>query len=98
MPYKNIFVYNIASKTLIDAKPLPIRFNKIDGLIRVFDGTRYLVLFGTEKFDFIWNRFRYLIGIKSCITYVISHNYAKNQIRFIRFFTSRKKKRLFIIL
>ena len=28
--------------------PLRIRFNKIDGFIRVYDETRYLVLFGTE--------------------------------------------------
>ena len=27
--YKNILVYNISHKTLIDAKPLRIRFNKI---------------------------------------------------------------------
>ena len=34
-------------------------------------------LFGSAKFDFIYNRVRYLIGIKSGITYVIFHNYAK---------------------
>ena len=32
-------------KTLMGAKPLCIRFDKIDGFIRVYDGTRYLVLF-----------------------------------------------------
>ena len=37
----------------------------------------YLVLFGSTKFDFIYNRVRYLIGVKSGITYVIFHNYAK---------------------
>ena len=31
--YKNILVYNISHKTLIDAKPLRIRFNKINGFI-----------------------------------------------------------------
>ena len=51
--------------------------HKIDGLIRVYDETRYLVLFGSEKYDLICNRIRYLIGVKSGITYVISHNYAK---------------------
>ena len=54
-----------------------IRFDKIDGFIRVYDGTRYLVLFGSEKYNFIYNIIRYLIGVKSGITYVISHNYAK---------------------
>ena len=43
----------------------------------VYDGTRCLVLFGSEKYDFIHNRVRYLTGVKSSITYVIFHNYAK---------------------
>ena len=33
--YENIFVYNISYKSLIDSKPLRIRFNKIDGFMRV---------------------------------------------------------------
>ena len=74
---KNILVYLISYKTLIDAKPLRIRFDKIDGFIRVYDGIRYLVLLGSEKYDFIYNRIRYLIGMKSGITYAMSHNYAK---------------------
>ena len=45
----------------MDAKPLCIRFDKIDGFIRVYDRTRYLVLFGSEKYDSIYNRIRYLI-------------------------------------
>ena len=36
-------VYDISYKTLIDAKPLPIRFNNVDGITRVYDGIRYLV-------------------------------------------------------
>ena len=54
-----------------------IRFNNIEGFIRVYDGTRYLVLFGDEKYYFLYNRIRYLTGVKIGITYVISHNYAK---------------------
>ena len=54
-----------------------IRVDKIDGFIRVYDRTRYLVLFEAEKYDFIYNWIRYLIGVKDGITYVISHNYAK---------------------
>ena len=34
-------------------------------------------MFGIEKCDFIYNRFRYLINIKSGITYAIPNNYAK---------------------
>ena len=39
--YENILVYNISYKIMIGAKPLRIRFDKIDGSIRVYDGTRY---------------------------------------------------------
>ena len=38
---------------MIGAKPLPITFDKVDGFIGVYDGTRYLVLFGSEKYEFI---------------------------------------------
>ena len=64
-------------KTLIDAEPLRIWFNKIDGFIKVYDGIRCLILFGSEKYGFIYNRIRCLVSIKSGITYIISHNYAK---------------------
>ena len=47
--YGNILVCNISYKTLIDATPLRIRFNKMDGFIRVYDGTRYIVLFDVKK-------------------------------------------------
>ena len=72
-----ILVYNISYKTLIGARPLRIRFDKIDKFIRVFDGIRYLLSFEGEKYDFIYNRIRYFIGVKIDITHVISHNYAK---------------------
>ena len=36
-------------RSLIDYKSLRIRFDKIDGSIRVYDETRYLVSFGSEK-------------------------------------------------
>ena len=55
---------------LICAKQSRIRFDKIDGFIRVYDGTRYLVLLESEKYNFIYNRIRYLTKVKSGITYV----------------------------
>ena len=66
--YQNTLVYNILYKTFIGAKPLCIRFNKVNQFIRIYDGTRYLVLFGCEKYNFIYNWIRYLIGVKSSIT------------------------------
>ena len=49
----------------------------MDGFIRVYDGTRYLVLFRSEKYGSICYRIRYLISVKSGVTYIISYNYAK---------------------
>ena len=59
---------------MIIAKPLCIRFDKIDGFIRVYDGTRYLEL---EKIILFITGLNILKEKKSSITYVISYNYAK---------------------
>ena len=75
--YENILLYDILYKTLIDPKPLRIGFKKIDGFIRIYDETRYLTLFGTEKHDAIYDRIRYLINLTSGITYIFSHYFAK---------------------
>ena len=75
--HENILVYNTLYKSLIGSKSLDIRFDKINGFIRVYDATRYLVLFESEKYDSICNRIRYLISVKSGITYIVSHNYKK---------------------
>ena len=64
-------------KTLIGAKLLRIKFDKVYGFIRVYDGNRYLVLFRPEKYDAIYNRIEYLISLKNGITYAFSQNYAK---------------------
>ena len=34
-----ILIYDISNKTLIGAKPLHIKFDKVDGFIRVYNGT-----------------------------------------------------------
>ena len=56
------------------------RSDKVDVFIRVYDGTRYLVLFGREKFDGIYNRIRYLIYQTIDVTHVFSHNHARTKI------------------
>ena len=75
--YENILVHDILYKNLIVAKPFHIRFHKVDGFIRAYDGTRYLVLFDPEIYDAIYNEIRYLLSLKSGIPQAISHNYAK---------------------
>ena len=47
---ENILIYDISYRTLIGAKSLCIRFDKADGVIKVYNGTRYLMLFGSEKY------------------------------------------------
>ena len=42
---KNILVYDISYKTSTGAKPLRIRFDKIDGFVKIHNKIRYLVLF-----------------------------------------------------
>ena len=58
-------------------KPLRIRFDKIDGIIKIYDGTRHLRLFSTKKYDAIYDRIRYLISLKSSITYIFSHYFSQ---------------------
>ena len=59
-----------------------IRFDKTDGFIRIYNGTRYLTLFGSEKYDNIYSRIRYLTSQKSDITYIFSHKFAKVKVDF----------------
>ena len=55
---EHILIYDIPYKTLIGSKPLHVRFDKIDGFIRSYDGSKYLTFFGSEKHDSIYNRIR----------------------------------------
>ena len=75
--FENILVFNISQKTLIDVKPLRIRFDKIDEFIRVYDGARYLTLFGSEKYDFMHKRIKHVIEVKNDVN-------IKNQSRLIQ--------------
>ena len=63
--------------TLAGPKHLRIRFDKIDGFIKVFNRTRYLTWFGSEKCHVIYNKIRQLICRKTSITNVFSNYYAK---------------------
>ena len=46
--FETIFIYDISYKTFMNEKLLRIRFNKVNGFINIYDGTRYLVLFGPK--------------------------------------------------
>ena len=62
---------------IFHSKPLHIRFGKVDGFVRVYDGTKYFVLCELEKHDAIYNRIRSLISKKNGITYFIYYIYEK---------------------
>ena len=42
--YKDILIYDIPYKTFMGLNPLRIRFHKIDGFIKIYDGIKYLLL------------------------------------------------------
>ena len=75
--YANILTYNNSYKHLTGSKPLRIRLDKMDGFRIVCDGTRYLIFFGSEKYEAIYDRIRYLISLKIGISYIFSHYSAK---------------------
>ena len=81
-------IYDISYKTLIGPKPLRIRFDKLDGIIKIFDGSKYPVLLDLENYDAIYIRIRYVTSIKSCITY-----FAK-----IKFLTILQKQKLILMI
>ena len=72
--FENILLPNTLYKNLIDSKPLRIRFDKEDEFIRVYDGTKFLVLFRIVKYDYSYQIIRNFINVKSGITYITSHN------------------------
>ena len=67
----------ISHKTLIASKPLRIRVDKTYGFIKFNNGSKHLVLLGPEKYDVIYKRIRYIISLKSNMTYAFSHYFAK---------------------
>ena len=75
-----ILTYGIPNKTLIASKYLLTIFDKIDGIIKIYDGTIHSTLFGTKIYYAIYDRIRYLISLKRSITYIFSHYFAKIKI------------------
>ena len=45
-------------------------FDNVYEFIRVYDGTKYLVLFAPEKYDSTYDTIRYFITLKGGITYI----------------------------
>ena len=47
-----------------------IRFVQVNGFVKGYDGTRYLVLFGPEKYQTIYNSIRYLLSQKKVLLHM----------------------------
>ena len=45
--FENILAYDVSYKTFMGSKPLRVRFDKIDGFIKIYSGIRNSVLFGS---------------------------------------------------
>ena len=77
--YENTLVYNILYKIFIDAKPLHIRLDKVDRIIKIHDKIRYLELSNSYNevyyrinstiYDAIFDNTNYLISEKIDDTY-----------------------------
>ena len=79
---ENILIYNISCKTVTGLKPLCIKFDKIDGFSRVYDRTRYLVLFGLKKYDVITIGLD-MLQVKKLVSHMFfSHYYVKVKVYF----------------
>ena len=69
--FENILIYDISHKAFMGVKPLSIRFDEVYGVIKIYDGTRYLQLFGSWFYRRIDDRMNYLIMKKVIINMVL---------------------------
>ena len=69
--FENILIYDISYKAFMGVKPLSIRFDEVYGVIKIYDGTRYLQLFGSWFYRRIDDRMNYLIVKKVIINMVL---------------------------
>ena len=70
----------ILNKNSTGAKPLRIRFDKIDEFTKIHDSIRCLVLLDYSYFDKICDKFKYLISEESGLKNIINHNFARIRI------------------
>ena len=75
--YENISVYEISYKTSTSLKPLRIRFDIINGFIRVCGGEFRYLLFDHGLFDKICDKIKHLTSEKSSTTDSINHDFGK---------------------
>ena len=75
--YENILTHDISDKTFMGAKLLRVRFHKVDGIIKIYNGTRYLESQNRRRiYNAIYDRINYFISEKSDAKYIVNHNFA----------------------
>ena len=47
--HENVLIYDISYRISIGPISLCIRFDNTDGMIRLYDGTKYLILFWSQR-------------------------------------------------
>ena len=57
-----------------------IRFDKVDGITKIYNGTKYLELFGPQIYYAVYDRTNCLINEKNDAKYIINHNFARTRI------------------
>ena len=83
---------------MIQTKPLHVRLDKIDGFVRIYDGTRYSTMFGSEKYDAICDGIRHFTSLKWGMTYIFFSLFCKNQIDSDDFLPIEKIMTLHIVI
>ena len=91
--YENILVFNILYKKILEAKPLRIRFAKVDRLIKIYNGIRYLEVSNSCDINYrIYNAiFDRIISEKSGIADSIDHNFVRIRIDLYNSLPTEKK-------
>ena len=75
---KKKLIYEISYKTSTDAKPLCIRYNKVNGFIKIHNKTTYLGSF--DKWcDKSCDRIKYVISKRSGTTDSMNYSFWNNQ-------------------
>ena len=77
---ENNLAYKILYKEFIDAKLFCIWFDKMDGVIKIYNGIRYLELSNSYNINYrihnkIFDKINYLITIKSDDKYSMNFNF-----------------------
>ena len=84
-------LYDISYKTSTSPKPFHIRFDKINGFIRVRGGEfRHLVLFDYILFDKVCDKIKYLISEKLILQIVLIKILAKSELIQITLYLLKK--------